>query len=72
MGILRDIDDLVGRFGDRRFTVSDWIDGQPAPGQGKRIGSWLCGLVRTGRLQDCPGPRGGLGFKVIDARLQVR
>lgn len=69
MGILRDMDDLVRRFGDQRFTVSDWIGGQPLPGEAERICRWLQGLVQAGRLLDCPGPRGGVGFKLVGAEI---
>lgn len=70
MGVLRDMDDLVSRFGGRRFTVSVWIGGQPLPGQSERIGRWLHGLVQAGRLQECPGPRGGVGFKVTGPEIE--
>lgn len=69
MGVLRDMDSLVSRFGDRRFTVSDWIGGAPLPGQVERICGWLQGLVQAGRILDCPGPRGGVGFKLVGAEI---
>ncbi len=65
--------DFLGRsFGDRRFTVADYIGPRvPRPWESKDIAEEFEAATREGLLVLAPGPRGGKGFRLSPHQFKL-
>lgn len=65
--------DYLGRkFGDKRFTVADYIGPRvPRPWETKDIADEFEAAARAGFLELAPGPRGGKGFRLTAHQFKL-